>query len=153
MFRNCVLWQPKGGLFRRQNIALDEHALSEYRRPCVQATGLKPIKAISMFPAPPLLALMIAVTPVILVFDGPMLYGLVMAVVAVLVAIVGIRIRPGEASLPLVRHSPDGPRGGYSGTLDAHSIAANEINWTSQPNLADGSIGARTSTHRKHQRR
>jgi hypothetical protein len=50
-----------------------------------------------MFPAPPLLLLIIATTPAILVFDGPILYGAVMAAAAVLLAIIGIRIRPGEA--------------------------------------------------------
>jgi len=50
-----------------------------------------------MFPAPLFLALLIVTTPAILVFDLPILHGLVTAVAAVSVAIVALRIRPGEA--------------------------------------------------------
>ena len=50
-----------------------------------------------MFPAPLFLALLIVTTPLILIFDGPIFHGVVVAAAAVLVAIVGFRIRPGEA--------------------------------------------------------
>jgi hypothetical protein len=43
------------------------------------------------------LALLIATTPIIIIFDGPIIQGLVTAVAAVSVAIVSVRIRPGEA--------------------------------------------------------
>ena len=51
-----------------------------------------------MFPAPLFLIILIVTTPVTLIFDGQIIYGLVTAAVAVSVAIVAIRIRPGEAS-------------------------------------------------------
>ena len=50
-----------------------------------------------MFPAPLFLVLLIVTTPVILLFDGPIIHGLVIAAAAVSVAIVALRIRPGEA--------------------------------------------------------
>jgi hypothetical protein len=50
-----------------------------------------------MFPAPLFLALLIVTTPVILIFEGPIIHGLVMAAAALSVAIVALRIRPGEA--------------------------------------------------------
>jgi hypothetical protein len=51
-----------------------------------------------MFPAPLVLAVLIVTTPVTLIFDGPINHGLVTATAAVLVAIVAVRIRPGEAA-------------------------------------------------------
>lgn len=58
-----------------------------------------------MFPAPLLLALLIVTAPVILIFDGPIVQGAVIAAASVLVAIVGLRIRPGEAGFlsPMIR--------------------------------------------------
>jgi hypothetical protein len=50
-----------------------------------------------MFPAPLFLVLLILSSPLCLIFDGPLTYGLIVAGAAVLVAIVGLRIRPGEA--------------------------------------------------------
>ncbi len=50
-----------------------------------------------MFPAPLILALLILLSPLCLIFDGPITYGLIAAATAVLVAIVGLRVRPGEA--------------------------------------------------------
>ena len=50
-----------------------------------------------MFPAPLFLSLLIVTTPVILLFDGPIIQGVVTAVAALSVAIVALRIRPGEA--------------------------------------------------------
>ena len=50
-----------------------------------------------MFPAPLFLVLLVVTTPVILLFDGPIIHGLVTAAAAVSVAIVALRIRPGEA--------------------------------------------------------
>lgn len=50
-----------------------------------------------MFPVPLFLGLLIVTTPVSLLFDGPIIHGLVTAAAAVSVAIVGLRIRPGEA--------------------------------------------------------
>ena len=50
-----------------------------------------------MFPAPLLLTLLILVSPFYLIFDGIITVGVVAAATAVLVAIVGLRIRPGEA--------------------------------------------------------
>ena len=50
-----------------------------------------------MFPAPHLLAFLIMTTPIILIFDGPIIDGLVLAAASVSVAIVALRIRPGEA--------------------------------------------------------
>ena len=50
-----------------------------------------------MFPAPLFLVLLILTSPLCLIFDGPLIYGVIVAVAAVLVAIVGLRIRPGEA--------------------------------------------------------
>lgn len=50
-----------------------------------------------MFPAPLLLTLLILISPFYLIFDGPIIYGVVAAAAAVLVAIVGLRMRPGEA--------------------------------------------------------
>jgi hypothetical protein len=51
-----------------------------------------------MFPAALLLVLLIVTTPVILIFDGPITHGVVVATAAALAAIVGLRIRPGEAA-------------------------------------------------------
>ena len=50
-----------------------------------------------MFPAPLFLVLLILSSPLCLIFDGPLTYGLITATAAVLVAIIGLRIRPGEA--------------------------------------------------------
>jgi hypothetical protein len=50
-----------------------------------------------MFPAPLFLVLLVVTTPAILLFDGPIIHGLVTAAAAVSVAIVALRIRPGEA--------------------------------------------------------
>ena len=50
-----------------------------------------------MFPAPLFLVLFILTSPLCLIFDGPLAYGLIVAAVALLVAIAGLRIRPGEA--------------------------------------------------------
>ena len=50
-----------------------------------------------MFPAPLFLILLIVATPALIVFDGPIVHGLVTAAAAVSVAIVALRIRPGEA--------------------------------------------------------
>ena len=50
-----------------------------------------------MFPAPLILVLLILSSPLCLIFDGPITYGLIAAAAAVSVAIVGLRIRPGEA--------------------------------------------------------
>ena len=50
-----------------------------------------------MFPAPLLLALFVLGSPIFLIFDGSIAYGVVAAITAVLVAIVGLRMRPGEA--------------------------------------------------------
>jgi hypothetical protein len=50
-----------------------------------------------MFPAPILLCLLLVATPASLVYDGPISHGLIIAVAAVGVAIVALRIRPGEA--------------------------------------------------------
>jgi hypothetical protein len=50
-----------------------------------------------MFPAPLLLALLVLASPLFLIFDGPIAYGIVAAATAVLVAVVGLRTRPGEA--------------------------------------------------------
>ena len=49
-----------------------------------------------MFPAPLFLVLLILSSPLCLIFDGPLTYGLITATAAVLVAIIGLRIRPGE---------------------------------------------------------
>ena len=49
-----------------------------------------------MFPAPLFLILLIVVTPITLLFDGPIVHGLIIAAAAVSVAIVALRIRPGE---------------------------------------------------------
>src|SRR5450759_1625421 len=54
-----------------------------------------------MFPAPLFVGFLIVTTPVILVFDGPIIHGFVIAAAAVSVAIVAIRIRPGEADFLL----------------------------------------------------
>ena len=50
-----------------------------------------------MFPAPLILTLSIVTSPVCLTLDGPITYGLVSGIAAVLVAVVGLRIQPGEA--------------------------------------------------------
>jgi hypothetical protein len=50
-----------------------------------------------MFPAAQLLVLLIVTTPAIVIFDGPITYGVITATAAALTAIVGLRIRPGEA--------------------------------------------------------
>ena len=50
-----------------------------------------------MFSAPLLLALFVLGSPLFLIFDGPVAYGVVAAITAVLVAVVGLRMRPGEA--------------------------------------------------------
>ena len=49
-----------------------------------------------MFPAPLLLILLIVTAPALVIFDGPVVRGLVTATAAVSVAIVAVRIRPGE---------------------------------------------------------
>lgn len=50
-----------------------------------------------MFPAPLILILLIVATPAFIILDGPIVHGLVIAAAAVSVAIVALRIRPGEA--------------------------------------------------------
>jgi len=50
-----------------------------------------------MLPASLVLAFLIITTPAILIFDGPVIRGLVIVVAAISVAIVALRIRPGEA--------------------------------------------------------
>jgi hypothetical protein len=50
-----------------------------------------------MFPAPLFLIVLIVTTPALIIFDGPIVHGLITAVAAVSVAIVALRIRPGEA--------------------------------------------------------
>ncbi len=50
-----------------------------------------------MSPAPLFLALLIIITPACLLVDGPITHGLVTAVAAVSVAVVAVRMRPGEA--------------------------------------------------------
>lgn len=50
-----------------------------------------------MFPATHILILLIVTTPAIAIFDGPITYGVITATAAALTAIVGLRIRPGEA--------------------------------------------------------
>src|SRR5882672_965176 len=50
-----------------------------------------------MFPAPQFLTLLILTSPAILVFDGPIIHGLIIAAAALSVAIIALRIRPGEA--------------------------------------------------------
>lgn len=51
-----------------------------------------------MFPAPLFFALFVLGSPLFLFFDGPIAYGVVAAIAAMLVAIVGLRVRPGEAA-------------------------------------------------------
>ena len=53
------------------------------------------------------LILLIVVTPITLLIDGPIVHGLVMAVAAVSVAIVALRIRPGEIGFlsPVIRRA------------------------------------------------
>jgi len=73
-------------------------ALWDRHHPCMLATQPdRPSKPSNMFPAPLFLAVLILTTPVTLIFDGPIIHGLVTAVAAVLVAIVAVRVRPGEA--------------------------------------------------------
>ena len=50
-----------------------------------------------MFITLPILVLLIFASPLTIIFDGPIIQGLVAAVAAVPVAIVALRIRPGEA--------------------------------------------------------
>lgn len=50
-----------------------------------------------MFPVSQLLALLIFTTPIVFIFDGPIIHGLVTALAAISVAILSIRMRPGEA--------------------------------------------------------
>ena len=50
-----------------------------------------------MFPAAPLLVLLIVTTPALVIFDGLITCGAITAAAATLTAIVGLRIRPGEA--------------------------------------------------------
>jgi hypothetical protein len=50
-----------------------------------------------MFPLQQFLTLLIVTTPAIIIFDGPMIHGLVIAGAALSLAIVALRIRPGEA--------------------------------------------------------
>ena len=52
---------------------------------------------INMFITLPILVLFIFATPLTIIFDGPIIQGLVAAVAALPVAIVALRIRPGEA--------------------------------------------------------
>jgi hypothetical protein len=59
-----------------------------------------------MFPAPYFLALLILTTPVVMVFDGPIIDGLILAAASVSVAIVALRIRPGEAGFLLTTIRP-----------------------------------------------
>ena len=50
-----------------------------------------------MFPATQLLTLLILTTPIGIIFDGPIIHDLVTAVAAISLAIVSVRMRPGEA--------------------------------------------------------
>jgi hypothetical protein len=50
-----------------------------------------------MFPAAPFFVLLIITTPALVIFDGPITYGVITAAAAALTAIVGLRIRAGEA--------------------------------------------------------
>jgi hypothetical protein len=50
-----------------------------------------------MFPAPALLILLVLASPLFLIFDGTLIHGVIAAVAAGLGAIVGLRIRSGEA--------------------------------------------------------
>ncbi len=59
--------------------------------------GPKTANATNMFPAQLIAALLIVTTPAILVIDGPIIHGLVGAATAISVALVAVRIRPGEA--------------------------------------------------------
>ena len=59
--------------------------------------GPKTANATNMFPAQLIAALLIVTTPAILIFDGPIIHGLVIAATAISVALVAVRIRPGEA--------------------------------------------------------
>ena len=52
---------------------------------------------INMFSTLVILVLLIFATPITIIFDGPIIPGLLAAVAAMSVAIVGLRIRPGEA--------------------------------------------------------
>ncbi len=52
---------------------------------------------INMLITLPILVLLIFATPLTIIFDGPIVQGLIAAVAAVSVAIVAVRIRPGEA--------------------------------------------------------
>src|SRR5689334_14644363 len=54
-----------------------------------------------MFPVPPLLILVVLTSPAFLIFDAPLIHGVIAAIAAVLVAIVGLRIRSGEAEFLL----------------------------------------------------
>ena len=58
----------------------------------------KTANATNMFPAQLIAALLIVTTPAILVIDGPIIHGLVGAATAISVALVAVRIRPGEAA-------------------------------------------------------
>lgn len=65
--------------------------------PTMHDCGPKTANATNMFPAQLIAALLIVTTPAILVIDGPIIHGLVGAATAISVALVAVRIRPGEA--------------------------------------------------------
>jgi hypothetical protein len=56
--------------------------------------------------APLVLVLLIVTTPAMLLFDGPIIHGLVMVAAAISVAIVALRVRPGEAQFLLLLVRP-----------------------------------------------
>ena len=51
-----------------------------------------------MFPAPQILAVLVITTPIILVSDALITYGIVLVIASVSVAIIALRVRPGEAT-------------------------------------------------------
>ena len=51
-----------------------------------------------MFPAPQILAVLVITTPIILVSDALITYGIVSVIASVSVAIIALRVRPGEAT-------------------------------------------------------
>ena len=59
-----------------------------------------------MLVAPLVLALLTVTTPAMLLFDGPIVHGLVMMAAAISVAVVALRIRPGEAQFLLLLIRP-----------------------------------------------
>src|ERR1039458_6767396 len=65
--------------------------------PTMHNHGPKTANATNMFPARMFATLLIVTTPAILVIDGPIIQGLVIAATAISVALVAVRIRPGEA--------------------------------------------------------